>query len=161
MPLMSAGAMPSRARRRSVSRGDRPQSSSTRVLPTSATRQLPLEPLPMEAKRSVMGCVLSSGSLQLFVQERDDAARGLRICLGAVLGQDLHHALAGELADMHAVLLGLDQRIVRFPELELREQALLAVLARHVGGVRVGVAHEILAFLAVAVLDREAHPVER
>src|SRR5690242_8149546 len=115
MAVMSAGARPRRARRRSVSLGVRPQSSSTRVLPDSATRQFPLEPLPREAKRSVMGCALPAASLQLVEQQRDDSLGGLRVLGRAVLVQDLHHALAAELPDVHAVLLGLDG-LARLPE---------------------------------------------
>src|SRR5688572_8194977 len=142
MPVMSVGTRPRRARRFSASRGARPQSIRTRVVPTSATRQLPLLPLPSEANRI-------SASLQLLVQQGDDAAGGLRAVGSAVLGEDLHHALAGELADVHPVLLGRHLGIARLPERELGEQARLVVALLHVL-LGIGVAHEILALLAVA-----------
>jgi hypothetical protein len=46
-----AGCSPARSRRLSASVSDRPQSIMTTVPSASATRQLPLLPLPSEAKR--------------------------------------------------------------------------------------------------------------
>ena len=51
MAEIAEDSSPRRARRRPVSRRENPQSSSTRVRPTSTTRQLPLLPLPSDAKR--------------------------------------------------------------------------------------------------------------
>src|SRR3954468_3161700 len=142
---MSAGARPRRARRRSLSRRLRPQSISTCVRSACATRQLPLEPLASEAKRSNL--------LQLLVQQREDALRGFRAVGGAVLVEHVDLARGACLADLHAVLLGLDFRVAREPARQDAARVLLRV--------RVGVAHEVDALLAVAVLDREADAVER
>src|SRR3954467_8563833 len=83
---MSDGARPRRARRRSVSRSESPQSMRTVVVPMRstdcATRQLPLEPLASEAKRSNL--------FQLLVEERQDALPGLSLVGDAVLVAGLH-----------------------------------------------------------------------
>src|SRR5687767_3979551 len=100
---MSEGCRPRRARRRSVSRRLRPQSTSTRVPEaasrTSTTRQLPLLPLASEAKRSNL--------FQLLVQQRQDALRGARALGAAFLVEDVHLAALVVLAHLDAVLLGL------------------------------------------------------
>src|SRR5256885_2351723 len=145
MASMSAGSRPRRARRRSVSRRARPQSISTCVRSACATRQLPLEPLASEAERSNL--------LELLVQQREDALRGLRAVGGAVLVQHVDLARGARLADLHAVLLRLDLRVAREPA---REQAAGVLL-----DVGVGIADEVDAFLPVAVLDGEADAVER
>src|SRR4051812_153021 len=142
---MSAGSRPRRARRRSVSRRLSPQSISTRVRSACATRQLPPEPLASEAKRSNL--------LQLLKQQREDALRGFRAVGGAILVEHVDLARGTRLADLHAVLLGLDFRVAREPACQDAARVLL--------GVRIGVAHEVDALLAVAVLDGEADAVER
>src|SRR5919197_2992681 len=142
---ISAGSRPSRARRRSVSRRFKPQSISTRVRSACATRQLPPLPLASEAKRSKL--------LQLLVQQRENALRGLRAVCGPVLVQDVYLARGARLGDLHTILLRLPLGIAREPA---REQASRILL--HLG---IGVAHEVDALLPVAVLDGEADPVER
>src|SRR6185503_1398751 len=155
MPSMSRGARPSRASRRSESVRLRPQSSSTRVSearsPASTTRQFPRLPLASEAKRS-------KTLFQLFVEQHEDALRGGRGLGAALLVQDVHRAGLVFRLDLHAVLLRLDLGIARAEE--VREQALLVVLLRHLA-LGIGVAHEIEPVLAVAILDGEADPVER
>src|SRR5688572_2492248 len=146
MASMSEGCSPARARRRSVSVRVRPQSTRTRVPPTSATRQLPPLPLASDAKRSKLP--------QLLVQQREDAARGLRRLGVAVLVQDVDLALGARLGHLHPVLLGLELGALG-GEQACEEAALV------LGFRRVGVAHEVQAFLAVAVLDGEADAVER
>src|SRR5437868_550265 len=145
MASMSAGSSPRRARRRSVSRRARPQSISTCVRSACATRQLPLEPLASEAKRSNL--------LQLLVQQRQDALRGFRAVGGAVLVEHIDLARGARLGDLHAVLLRLDLRVAREPARQQPAGVLLDV--------GVGIAHEVDALLPVAVLDGEADAVER
>src|SRR3954447_25148888 len=141
---MSAGARPRRARRRSLSRRLRPQSISTCVRSACARRQLPLEPLASEAKRSNL--------LQLFVQQREDALRGFRAVGGAILVEHVDLARGAGLGDLHAVLLRLDLRVARKPAREQPAGVLLDV--------RIGIAHEVDALLPVAILDGEADAVE-
>src|SRR4051812_33241028 len=151
MPSMSEGARPTRASLRSTSRRFRPLSMRSRVAAVesrpSATRQFPLLPLEIEAKRS-------NGLFQLLVQKREDALRGLRGFRGAVLVEHVHAAGFLLRLDLHAVLLGLDLRVLGVEQ--IRQQAgLLHFL------LRIGVAHEVDAVLAVAVLDGKADAVER
>src|ERR1043165_9529062 len=158
MPSMSRGARPSRASRRSQSVRLSPQSRSTRVSeapsPASTTRQFPRLPLASEAKRSnaisavrgaARGCAARGGGF----------GRGAAFCV-----QDVHRArfLLLLRPHLHAVLLGLHFRVARAED--AGEQALLVVLLRHLA-LGIGVAHEVDAVLAVAVLDREADAVER
>src|SRR3954468_6727061 len=142
---MSAGSRPRRARRRSVSRRLSPQSISTRVRSACATRQLPPEPLASEAKRSNL--------LQLLKEQRQDALRGFRALGRAILVEHVDLARGTRLAGLHAVLLGLDFRVAREPACQDAARVLL--------GVRIGVAYEVDALLAVAVLDGGADAVER
>src|SRR5438270_10962187 len=107
MASMSAGSRPRRARRRSVSRRFRPQSISTCVRSACATRQLPLEPLASEAKRSNL--------LQLLVQQRQDALRGFRAVGGAVLVEHVDLARGAGLADWNTVLWRFTLGSVREP----------------------------------------------
>src|SRR3954465_10345049 len=106
---MSEGARPRRARRRSVSGGGRRQARRTVVVPMRstdcATRQLPLEPLASEAKRSNL--------FQLLVEEREDALPGLSLVGDAVLVEDIHLARGARFPDLHAVLLRLYLALVR------------------------------------------------
>src|SRR5438270_457968 len=142
---MSAGSRPRRARRRSVSVRLRPQSMSTRVRSACATRQLPPLPLASEAKRSNL--------LQLLVEQRKDALRGLRAVGGAILVEHVHLARGSRLCDLHAILLRLHLRIAREPAREEPPRVLLDL--------GIGVAHEVDALLPIAVLDGETDAVER
>src|SRR5512134_3630961 len=87
MALTREGSSPSRARRLSVSVSASPQSTSTTVPAASATRQLPELPLASEAKRK--------GLLQLLMEQREDALRGLRALGRAVLVEDVDLAGRG------------------------------------------------------------------
>src|SRR3954471_13591511 len=146
---MSDGARPRRARRRSVSRSESPQSMSTVVVPMRSsdctTRQLPLEPLASEAKRSNL--------LQLLLQQREDALRGARVVGAAVLIEHVHLACSARLRHLNTVLLGLHLAVVGE---KARKEA-----ARILLELGIGVAHEVHALGAVAVLDGEADAVER
>src|SRR5688500_17616379 len=123
----------------------------TSVPEVSATRQLPELPLPSEAKRSKL--------LELLVQQRKDALRGLRFLRRAFLVQHVHLAAAGGAAaflrHLHAVLLGLDAGGAAE---QAAEEALVLLL--HLG-LGIGVTHEVQALLPVAILDREADAVQR
>src|SRR5258708_23643394 len=71
---------------------------SARVLAASATRQFPLLPLASDAKRS-------NGLLQLLVEKREDALRGLRSFGRAVLVENVDLARLLRPLHLHAVLL--------------------------------------------------------
>src|SRR3954466_7490203 len=111
MAWMSAGTRPRRPSRRSLSVRLRPQSMSTRVVRApsraSATVQFPPLPLAIDAKRS-------KALLQLLVEEREDAGRGLRALRTAVLVEHVDLRLVRVLVglDLHPVLLGLDLGIL-------------------------------------------------
>src|SRR4051812_1673299 len=112
MAATSDGTRSRRARRRSVSRRFRPQSIRTRVARESSRAstsvQLPLLPLPRDAKRSTsQEHPATAGLFQLLVEERKDALRGFRVFRGAVLVQDVDQACFLVLAHLNAVLLGL------------------------------------------------------
>src|SRR6185503_12722012 len=117
MPRTCEGWRPARARRRSVSVSARPQSSITTVPEASATRQLPELPLASEEKRN--------GLLELLVQQREDALRGLGALGGAFLVQHRHlaagRAAAGFLRHLHPVLRRLDLGVVREPARDAAE----------------------------------------
>ena len=101
-----------------------------------------------EAKQRYFSCSWSSARMRCAV-----------VSLGAaVLVEDVHHARFLFLPHLHAVLLGLDLGLARAEQ--PREEAALGVLLLHVA-LGVGVAHEVQAVLAVAVLDREPDAVER
>src|SRR5213075_29235 len=123
------------------------QSISTRVAPTSATRQLPPLPLASEAKRTNL--------FQLLEEQRQDAARGAAAVERAFLVEHTHLGALPRGLQLHAVLLGLRLRAGA-------EHAVddAPVLGRHLAfGIRV--AHEVQAFLPVAILDRETDAIER
>src|SRR5690348_4674032 len=146
MPRMAAGSRPRRARRRSVSRRFSPQSTSRQVSSPWTTSALPPLPLASEAKRS-------NSLLQLLVQQREDALRGLGVVRAALLVEDVHLARRAGLDDLDAILLG-GQRAVGAED--AREEARLVLV-----GLGIGIAHEVEALLAVAVFHREADAVER
>src|SRR5262245_40538432 len=118
MPVMASGATPRRSRRRSVSVSFRPQSTSTRLLPASATRQLPPLPLASDAKRSNL--------LELLEEQREDAARRAGAIGHAVLVEDVDLGRRAGGLQLDAILLGLRLRAGA-------EQAIdeAAVLQRH------------------------------
>src|SRR5689334_2681311 len=103
---------------------------------------------------------ISSRLLELIVEQRENAARGLGLVLGAVFGQDLHlgAASAVDVLDLDAVLLGLGLLGAVAPELQTGEPAFLLGL---LVGARVDIAHEVQALRAVLVFDRKADTVER
>jgi len=74
------------------------------------------------------------------------------------LGQDRTTALAGELPDVHPVLLRLHPGIVRSPERELGKYSVVLLCRVRVG---VGITTKYCPFLAIPVLYRETDPVER
>src|SRR3989344_4574608 len=187
MASLAAGSRSSRARRRTVSVALKPQSSRTRERPASTTSALPSLPLPNEAKRMAEGaggrkpiagdaqqpqdteragpalrraCPLPDGtSLQLIVEQREYAIGRVRLLPRAVL---VEHA------DFRAGTFRLHQDAVLFlalhlraaaPEFQLGQPA--RFLSRLEVGVGINVAHEIQPFRAVAVLDREAHAIQR
>src|SRR5258708_28170971 len=120
---MSRGRRPSRASRRSASRKLKPQSTRTRVAPQapadariSTIALLPLLPLPSDAKRSNL-------LLQLLVEEREDALRGLRVLRGAVLVEDVDQARVLLLLHLDPVLLRLHLGVLRGEVEELAQQA--------------------------------------
>src|SRR5688572_1437022 len=152
MPRTCAGSSPARCRRRSVSVRLRPQSSITTVPAASATRQLPELPLASEAKR------IKAKLLELLVQQREDALRGLGALGSAFLVQHVDLAAVGILRHLHPVLRRLHLGIVREPARDAVEQALVLLAHLDLG---IGVAHEVQPLLPVAVLDGEADAVER
>src|SRR5690349_5773234 len=129
MAVTLSGARPRRARRATVSRTRKPQSIRMRVSPTSTTRPLPSLPLPNEAKRTPAPRRL----LQLVAQQREDALARLRAI--RIPRRILHaHRALGRRAFGHLdpILLGLVLVVVLAEHVhQLRQKALLAVLARH------------------------------
>src|ERR1700687_4980430 len=151
MASISSARTSSRARRRSTSFAEKPQSSSTRVvvvpLTDSTSNALPSLPLPRLAKRILENLV------QLRVQQRDDSLRVGR-CIDLTIGVDhggprprvslrthVHHQLAG--------------RLRRAAGEKLAEQTFLLQLLH-----RVGETHVIQTLRAILVVDGEGGPVE-
>src|SRR6476660_1769945 len=156
--LIDSGARPRRHSRATVSRTRKPQSIRTRVCPTSTTSALPSLPLPSDAKRIVTRW-RPVALFQLVAQQRENLVARLRAVRGAVGILHADGALRSGLDDLDPVLLGL-VLLVGLPEVQhFRQEALLAVLLRHVG-VGIGEPDEINAGRAIAIDDGEAGAVE-
>src|SRR5262245_21018131 len=149
-----------RARRRSVSSVEKPQSTRTRVAPASTTSPFPWLPLPSDAKRTAgptRSAAAAPGSFQLVVQEREDLLRGAGRVRGTVLAEHLHLALVGAAVLDGDLVLRCLRRLGRAPERELGEEAVILLLVA--GGIHV--ADEVDALRPVAILDREPDAIER
>src|SRR5512134_3488364 len=115
---------PRRARRRSVSRQEKPQSTMTRVEPDSMSVALPRLPLPRDANLMVPAGDLA----QLLLQQRQDPFRGtgvLPLALG-VVDDDLRFRALCKQHD--PVLFGF--RLVRRPESQFGQQPLLVLVSQ-------------------------------
>src|SRR5690349_7177509 len=134
--VMVSGSTPRRRTRVAASRAPKPQSMRTRVAPASTRRPLPSLPLPIEANLTA-----AATSLQLFLQQGEDLLAVLRLLRRARRVLHADDAVRRDLRDLDAVLLRL-VLLVGLPEHQLREPALLAVLARHVA-LGIGVAHVV------------------
>src|SRR5690606_25893423 len=204
MAVRSSGRLPSRARRRTVSRNEKPQSTMTQVSPFSTRVALPRLPLPRELKRMLIhacgdGAIALHRELrqkkgqavcnppwehptpaapamgdaaptpppifgeemaparrtllQLLVQQGKDARCGGRPLEVAVLIQ--HHDARLSLSFGQAdPILGRRRRLFA-PERQLGQESLLFLLLE-----RIVVTHIVNALRAVAVLHREAHPIQ-
>src|SRR5450755_2908026 len=159
----SLAARPARARRVSSSRNEKPASTSRRVvvmpLVASTTVALPLLPLPRLQKRITPAPArpVPVPLAQVFEQEVDDALAVLgRFRLaGRVEHRDRARVALG--ADLDPVLGETVVVVLLAPEVD---QATEEVRLLAAGEGRVDVANEIQALAAIAVLDREAAPVE-
>src|SRR5665213_3723913 len=154
--VIDAGSMPMRASRSVHSRALNPQSIMIRVSPDSTTRQLPSLPEPMDAKR------ISRRRTRLFelvLEQPEDLVADFGAILRAIGILHADKAARRHFGNQHAVLLGL-VLFVGLPEHQLRQEAAVAVLLRHVDfGVRI--TDVVQALRAVAVDDSEPGTVER
>src|SRR3989304_6448740 len=169
MPESAAGWRPMRARRRVVSRGEKPQSSSSRLAPASTTRPLPSLPLPSEAKRT-LGSFTHQGKrsarafnqlLQLLVQQRQYFPCSLGLVRLAFLADHFDLARRFLVPDLHPVLLRRFRiGTAGFPENPPGKKALvpLARALRVLAGI--DVADKEYPLGPVAVLDREGDPIQ-